>query len=76
MRVLLLGATGTIGLATARALITSGHDLVCFIRPRQDAKGGESEDRMTSDLKGSTIRYGELTDPVSIARDGLSLIHI
>jgi len=70
MRVLLLGATGTIGLATARALITSGHDLVCFVRPRQGAKGGESEDRMTSDLKGSTIRYGDLTDPVSIARDG------
>ena len=72
MRVLLLGATGTIGLATARALITSGHDLVCFVRPRQGAKGGESEDRMTSDLKGSTIRYGELTDPVSIARDGFA----
>ena len=70
MRVLLLGATGTIGLATARALITSGHNLVCFVRPRQGAKGGESEDRMTSDLKGSTIRYGDLTDPVSIARDG------
>ena len=72
MRVLLLGATGTIGLATARALITSGHDLVCFVRPRQGAKGGESEDRMTSDLKGSTIRFGELTDPVSISRDGFA----
>jgi len=72
MRVLLLGATGTIGLATARALITSGHDVVCFVRPRQGAKGGELEGRMKSDLKGATIRYGELTDPVSIARDGFA----
>ena len=72
MRVLLLGATGTIGLATARALIRSGHDLVCFIRPRQDAKGGGSENQVTSALKGATIRYGDLTDPVSIARDGFA----
>ena len=72
MRVLLLGATGTIGLATARALITSGHDLVCFIRPRQIAKGGGSENQVTSALKGATIRYGDLTDPVSIARDGFA----
>jgi divinyl chlorophyllide a 8-vinyl-reductase len=27
---------------------------------------------MKSDLKGATIRYGELTDPVSIARDGFA----
>ncbi|MFZ4471334.1 MAG: NAD-dependent epimerase/dehydratase family protein, partial [Limnohabitans sp.] len=65
MRVLLLGATGTIGLATARSLIRSGHDLVCFIRSRQDAKGGGSENQVTSALKGATIRYGDLTDPVS-----------
>ncbi len=72
MRVLLLGATGTIGLATARALIRSGHDLVCFIRPRQDAKGGGSENQVTYALKGATIRYGDLTDPVSIARYGFA----
>lgn len=72
MRVLLLGATGTIGLATARALITSGHDLVCFIRPRQIAKGGGSENQVTSALKGATIRYVDLTDPVSIARYGFA----
>ena len=29
MRVLLLGATGTIGLATARALLSSGHAFAC-----------------------------------------------
>ena len=72
MRVLLLGATGTIGLATARSLITSGHDVVCFVRPRQGAKAGVSENQVMSALKGATIRYGDLTDPVSIARDGFA----
>ncbi|ROU02860.1 NAD(P)H-binding protein [Histidinibacterium lentulum] len=33
MRVLLVGATGTIGRATARALVASGHDAVAVIRP-------------------------------------------
>ena len=37
-RVFLLGATGTIGRATAAALIARGHDVVGFVRPRS-AKG-------------------------------------
>eukprot|EP01038_Epipyxis_sp_PR26KG_P018449 gene18449-26016_t len=33
-RVFLLGATGTIGRATLRALLRRGHEVVCFVRPR------------------------------------------
>jgi divinyl chlorophyllide a 8-vinyl-reductase len=36
MRVLLVGATGTIGRATARALVASGHDALAVIRPGAD----------------------------------------
>jgi divinyl chlorophyllide a 8-vinyl-reductase len=32
-RILLLGATGTIGRATARELVGRGHDVVAFVRP-------------------------------------------
>ena len=32
-RVLLLGGTGTIGRATADALLRRGHEVVCFLRP-------------------------------------------
>lgn len=32
-RILMLGATGTIGQATARALLARGHEVVCFLRP-------------------------------------------
>ena len=42
-RVLLLGATGTIGRATAAALTGRGHEVVCFVRPR--AGVGGSADR-------------------------------
>jgi divinyl chlorophyllide a 8-vinyl-reductase len=48
MRVLLLGATGTIGLATASALVERGHEVVCFVRPRQGAKGQGSKHLKTT----------------------------
>jgi divinyl chlorophyllide a 8-vinyl-reductase len=38
-RILLLGATGTIGRATARALVRRGHEVVCFVRPRAGVGG-------------------------------------
>ena len=67
LRVLLLGATGTIGLATAQALIQRGHDVVCFVRPRQGATALEA-----TALKGATIRYGDPTDAVSLKQDGFA----
>ena len=60
----MLGATGTIGRATVRALVARGHEVVCFVRAtsiRSDA---------TRDLAGTTVRTGDVTDPSSIARDG------
>ena len=60
LRVLLLGATGTIGRATARALAARGHDVVCLIRSRS-ATGPD----------GVTIRFGDVTDPAAVARDGI-----
>jgi divinyl chlorophyllide a 8-vinyl-reductase len=60
-RVLLLGATGTIGRATAQALIEAGHETVCLVRRGADA----------SALSGATLRHGDITDPHACARDGL-----
>lgn len=59
-RVLVLGATGTIGRATVRALVERGHDVVCLIRPA--ARPPE----------GATVRFGDVTDPTSLAENGLS----
>jgi len=69
-RVLLLGATGTIGLSTARALIQHGHEVVCFVRPRQVAKGQVLDNPKTLALKGATFRYGDPTQLDSLKRDG------
>lgn len=42
LRVLLLGGTGTIGRATARALCAAGHEVTVLVRPGADLHGLES----------------------------------
>jgi divinyl chlorophyllide a 8-vinyl-reductase len=71
-RVLLLGATGTIGLATAQALIQRGHEVVCFLRTPQGTKGGLLKTSKAAALEGATIRYGDPTNPESLVRDGFA----
>ena len=60
-RVLLFGATGAIGQATVRALIARGHSVVCLVRP-------QSRDAVR--LDGADVRFGEATDPGSLAAEG------
>ena len=67
-RVLLLGATGTIGRATARALLGRGHEVSCLVRP--GAAGGDSAAARGLPA-GVDLRLGDLRDSQSVARDGL-----
>ncbi len=69
-RVFVLGATGTIGRATVRALVRRGHEVVCLIRPRAGVGGALSSDDSTRLLTGATVRLGDAGDPASLARDG------
>jgi divinyl chlorophyllide a 8-vinyl-reductase len=58
-RVFLLGGTGTIGRATAEALVARGHEVVCFVRsPAADLP------------EGLERRVGDVTNPVSLKQDG------
>jgi len=66
-RVLVLGSTGTIGRAAVRALLAAGHETVCFLRPPRD--GG---DRRLLFPEGAVLRFGDVTDPVSLLRDGFA----
>ncbi|MES3035774.1 MAG: NAD(P)H-binding protein [Gemmatimonadota bacterium] len=59
----MLGATGTIGRATVRALQARGHEVVCFVRA-----GGDT--RRAAFDPGVTVRHGDVGDPASLARDG------
>ena len=70
-RVLLLGATGTIGQAPARALQRNGHDVVCFVRPRAGVGGRLAQPDIEKLLAGTTIRFGNVGDPGSLIRDCL-----
>jgi divinyl chlorophyllide a 8-vinyl-reductase len=69
-RVFLLGATGTIGRATLRALVRHGHEVVCFVRPRGGPGGDPAPQERATPLAGATVRFGDVTDPRSLAADG------
>ena len=69
-RVFLLGATGTIGCATARALVRRGHEVVCFVRPRGGVGGRLTRADTIRLLGGASVRFGDVTDATSLARDG------
>ncbi len=57
LRVALLGATGTIGRATLRALLKRGHEVVCFVRK-------------TAPIEAAEVRVVDATSPASLSRDG------
>ncbi|MFG6432032.1 NAD(P)H-binding protein [Roseateles sp. LYH14W] len=69
-RVFMLGATGTIGQATVRALLRRGHEVVCFVRPRAGVGGRLQAHDTERLLAGATLRFGDVCDPVSLAHAG------
>lgn len=69
-RVFVLGATGTIGQATVRALVRRGHDVVCLVRPRAGVGGALTPEHSARLFAGATVRVGDVCDPASLARDG------
>jgi divinyl chlorophyllide a 8-vinyl-reductase len=66
----MLGATGTIGRATVRALVQRGHEVVCFVRPRAGVGGALAAQDTAQLLSGATARFGDVRDSASLARDG------
>ncbi len=67
---MVLGATGTIGRATVGALIERGHEVVCFVRPRAGVGGALTPAESAGLLKGAALKFGDVTSPLSLARDG------
>lgn len=68
MRVLLLGATGTIGQATATALVNQGHEVVCLVRDKSIAQGNASREKLQQLLAGTTLQVGNALDVASLAK--------
>lgn len=74
-RVCLLGATGTIGRATLRALVQRGHDVVCFVRPRAAVGEARAPAHPGSSSHGVTARVVDVLQPDSLVRDGFQGEH-
>jgi divinyl chlorophyllide a 8-vinyl-reductase len=70
-RVLVLGATGTIGRATVRALARRGHEVVCFVRPTAGGASRPAQHGAPPAPAGVRVRFGDVTDPAALARDGI-----
>jgi len=68
--VFVLGATGTIGRATVAALVQRGHEVVCFVRARAGVGGAMTVQDSERLLNGATLRFGDVCDATSLARDG------
>ncbi len=62
-RVLMLGATGAIGMATVRALGAAGQEMVCLVRPGRE--------RSPDMFAGAETRFGDAIDADVLAREGL-----
>jgi divinyl chlorophyllide a 8-vinyl-reductase len=69
-RVFMLGATGTIGRATVRALVQDGHEVVCFVRPRAGTNSNAAPDYTLNGMEAVDWRFGDVTDAASLAHAG------
>ena len=69
----MLGATGTIGRATVRALLRRGHDVVCFVRPRAGVNGALAPDDSARRVRPTLAQIATRDLPAE-ARDTLALI--
>ena len=61
-RIFMLGATGTIGRATHKALVARGHEVICFVRSEAAARAVLGQDAL--------LRVGDVSDPKSMEKDG------
>jgi divinyl chlorophyllide a 8-vinyl-reductase len=70
-RVFVLGATGTIGRAVVLSLLQRGYQVVCLVRTKAVGSTAPAHGDSDSLPAEAIVRIGDVTDPLSIARDGL-----
>ena len=71
LRIFVVGATGYIGKRAVRELVHRGHHVVCLCRSRAGVGGAADEGTTVRELAGAEVRFGDVTDAASLARDGL-----
>ena len=71
-RVCLLGATGTIGRATAAALVQRGHDVVAFVRAKAGTDRSPTPADCASLCEGVSVKIVDYADPASLSQAGFA----
>lgn len=69
-KIFLLGATGTIGRATAQALVDSGHQVTAFVRDRTGPGKHAATPASGSPVEGLDLRVGRPSDLWSLEHEG------
>ena len=69
VRVVVFGATGYIGRFVVKELLQRGYQVVAFARDRSGIGGKQTRDVVTADFPGAVVRFGDVTNPASIAAE-------
>ena len=67
VRVVVFGATGYIGRFVVKELVHRGYQVVAFSRACSGIGGTQDRDQVIRDFPGAEVRFGDVTDPGSIA---------
>lgn len=70
-RVFVVGATGYIGKYVVRELVARGYDVVSFAREKSGVGASTTAGQTREELKGSEVRLGGVSDPDSLAKNGI-----
>jgi divinyl chlorophyllide a 8-vinyl-reductase len=70
-RVFVVGATGYIGKFVVRELVSRGYEVVSFARERSGVDTMTKADETRSQLKGSEVRFGDVSSMDSLMQSGI-----
>lgn len=70
-RIFVVGATGYIGKFVVRELVKRGHEVVSFARERSGVGASTSADETRKQLKGSEVRFGDVSSMDSLLKNGI-----
>jgi len=70
-RVFVVGATGYIGKFVVRELVARGYDVVSFARERSGIGKSTTAEELRSQLKGSEVRFGDVSNMESLMKNGI-----